>query len=195
VGTRHLIAVQIDGEYKVAQYGQWDGYPSGQGLDVLASLKDVFTPAFKEKLRAARFIGDDEEGRAFIEKVENTPEWPKAYPWISRDAGAKVLQLVLDQPAGIYLQNNISFAGESLFCEYAYVVDYDKGAFEVYRGFNKRPVPEGERFADAVVGEGQFNQGADRYLQVRHWHTWPLNALPSSDEFLAVLVESDEEED
>lgn len=27
MGTRHLTAVVIDGDYKVAQYGQWDGYP------------------------------------------------------------------------------------------------------------------------------------------------------------------------
>ena len=30
MGTRHLIAVQLDGEYKIAQYGQWDGYPEGK---------------------------------------------------------------------------------------------------------------------------------------------------------------------
>ena len=26
MGTRNLTAVFMDGEYKVAQYGQWDGY-------------------------------------------------------------------------------------------------------------------------------------------------------------------------
>ena len=35
MGTRHLIAVMADGKYQVAQYGQWDGYPSGQGVSVL----------------------------------------------------------------------------------------------------------------------------------------------------------------
>ena len=28
MGTRNLTCVFKDGEYKVAQYGQWDGYPS-----------------------------------------------------------------------------------------------------------------------------------------------------------------------
>lgn len=31
MGTRNLTAVYLDGQYKVAQYGQWDGYPEGQG--------------------------------------------------------------------------------------------------------------------------------------------------------------------
>lgn len=38
MGTRHLIAAVIDGEYKIAQYGQWDGDPEGQGLTVLDFL-------------------------------------------------------------------------------------------------------------------------------------------------------------
>ena len=32
MGTRNLTAVYLDGQYKVAQYGQWDGYPEGQGI-------------------------------------------------------------------------------------------------------------------------------------------------------------------
>ena len=43
MGTRHLIAVQLDGEYKIAQYGQWDGYPDGKGIDVLHFLTDIVT--------------------------------------------------------------------------------------------------------------------------------------------------------
>ena len=31
MGTRHLTCVVKDGEFKVAQYGQWDGYLNGQG--------------------------------------------------------------------------------------------------------------------------------------------------------------------
>lgn len=27
MGTRHIIDVKLNGELKVHQYGQWDGYP------------------------------------------------------------------------------------------------------------------------------------------------------------------------
>ena len=45
MGTRHLIIVWYKGKYRIAQYGQWDGYPSGQGLRVLRFLKN-FTDLF-----------------------------------------------------------------------------------------------------------------------------------------------------
>lgn len=40
MGTRHLIAVQIDGAYKIAQYGQWDGNPACTGIDTRLTSTD-----------------------------------------------------------------------------------------------------------------------------------------------------------
>ena len=41
MGTRNLTIVHKNGEYKVAQYGQWDGYPEGLGATLLNFLKNV----------------------------------------------------------------------------------------------------------------------------------------------------------
>ena len=43
MGTRHLTAVHVDGEYKIAQYGQWDGYPEGQGMTALTFARRIST--------------------------------------------------------------------------------------------------------------------------------------------------------
>lgn len=57
MGTRHLISVVLDGEYKIAQYGQWDGYPSGQGQAIVDFLLDNFDrEAFKRQLAKCRFL-------------------------------------------------------------------------------------------------------------------------------------------
>ena len=41
MGTRNLtMVINQEGETKVAQYGQWDGYPSGVGASVLSFLKN-----------------------------------------------------------------------------------------------------------------------------------------------------------
>ena len=32
MGTRHITAVVSEGQFVVAQYGQWDGYPTGQEM-------------------------------------------------------------------------------------------------------------------------------------------------------------------
>ena len=64
---------------------------------------------------------------------------------MSRDIGAKILGMVNDAPEGteIVLQNSIDFARDSLFCEYAYVVDLTRNTLEAYKGFQKSPAPQG----------------------------------------------------
>ena len=60
MGTRNLVAVQIDGQYKIAQYGQWDGYPSGKGLEVLEFLRERMNEeAFVKALRNSSFIAPE----------------------------------------------------------------------------------------------------------------------------------------
>ena len=92
------------------------------------------------------------------------------------------------QPDGIGLQNAIDFAGDSLFCEWAYVIDLDKGTLEVYQGFNEDAVPAGERFAEAPREKED-----SAFYPVRHAHTWSLDALPSDADFLSTLQPLEEE--
>ena len=50
MGTRNLTIVHSNGEYKVAQYGQWDGYPEGLGIQLLKYLKEINMLLFRGKL-------------------------------------------------------------------------------------------------------------------------------------------------
>jgi len=50
MGTRNLTMVISNGKTKVAQYGQWDGYPSGQGAAILNFFKKADLKVFKEKV-------------------------------------------------------------------------------------------------------------------------------------------------
>lgn len=56
------------------------------------------------------------------------------------------------------LKDAYSFATESLFCEWAYVIDMDKKVLEIYKGFNKSPAKG--RFAKMEVsGEYSLKNG------------------------------------
>jgi hypothetical protein len=68
----------------------------------------------------------------------------REYPGLSRDTGAEILNLI-QKGTVRELYDDTSFAGDSLFCEYAYVLDLDNKVLEIYKGFNKT-VPKG-RFA------------------------------------------------
>ena len=40
MGTRNTMVVTFNGKKVVDQYGQWDGYPTGQGAHILSVLRD-----------------------------------------------------------------------------------------------------------------------------------------------------------
>lgn len=199
MGTRNLTAVMIDGEYKIAQYCQWDGYPDEQGAIIYEFLKQADLELFKEKVRNLKFISKEEyavlvdlhtdNGRITLGS-ENDRWWKEEVPHFDRDMGARVLQYVMDERTDT-LQDNINFAGDSLYCEWAYVVDFDKGTFEVFEGFNKTELSESERFF--------FLQEKDEeYKPVRLIASFDLLALPETEgAFLKEVnknIKEDEEE-
>lgn len=174
MGTRHLIAVVVDGEYKIAQYGQWDGYPSGQGLNVLGFLNNRDIEVFREQCRKLRWVTDDE-----IEVIEKTKDWPDVYPHVSRDAGAKVLTMVYDMVEPLALANRIEFAQDGLFCEWAYVIDLDREVLEVYEGFKELPALG--RFA-GPVGENGYGP-----VQLKHEFSFDELLDMTDEQFINTL--------
>jgi hypothetical protein len=56
MGTRNSTLIQVDGEYKVAQYCQWDGYPSGQGVGILESLRNSNLQKLRENVSSLESI-------------------------------------------------------------------------------------------------------------------------------------------
>ena len=198
MGTRNLTCVVVDGEYKVAQYGQWDGYPDGQGVTVLDFLQTVDMGEFKDRLAHVTQVTDKEIGDVWVEcgaergvpfvSIEVSKKVKAKYPQFSRDTAAEVLPLIMNSEGEFKLQGDIGFATQSLFCEWCYVVDMDKNTFEVYNGCNKSPIPKGERFysEDAVVDE-------DGYYPVRLRATFDLDKLPTKEKFLATFKEDDGE--
>ena len=50
MGTRNITSVILDGEQKVCQYCQWDGYPTWAGAHIMEFLKDCDFVQFKKAL-------------------------------------------------------------------------------------------------------------------------------------------------
>ena len=67
MGTRNLTCVVYKCEYKIAQYGQWDGYPEGQGITCLKFLREQMDEKkFKEKLGSIAFYAGNELPELYI---------------------------------------------------------------------------------------------------------------------------------
>lgn len=203
MGTRSLTCVTLDGEFKVAQYGQCDGYPSYTGIRILRFLRDTDLDKLKNAVSRLRFMTEEELERFYIEEEtyskQLTPEQydlirrdnqdrccnpcesadmkylEKPFVQINRDLGWKVLKYIMGsdvQP----LVNDVKFAGNSLSCEWAYVVDLDNGRFEIFKGLNKEPLAEDERFYSF--------EGYKDFAPVKLVVAFDLSDLPTEEHFL-----------
>lgn len=192
MGTRNLTAVFIDGEYKIAQYGQWDGYPEGQGITCLEFLRDKMDEErFKSALRELDWINKEELNKMWIDagaedgmiSIEKAKAFEKKHPEFSRDTGAGILELVQNGSVGKKMQNEIAFVADGLFCEWAWVIDFDKRTFEAYRGFSHKPTTKDDRFYFLCKHE------ADGYTAVKIVKYWSIDNLPTNENFLKEFEE------
>lgn len=175
MGTRNLTMVYVNKDYRVAQYGQWDGYPEGQGVTVLSFLHDFNKEAFLKNLSECKILKTDQE------LEEATPS-----PSLSRNTAAGILRLIETAPQLLY--SSLDFAGDSLMCEWAYVIDFDRNTFEVYKGFNKNELGPEDRFHNIPIST-YVPQDSLPYQQVKLVVAWDLDSLPTQDEFLEAFKE------
>jgi hypothetical protein len=170
MGTRHLItAFDEQGELKIAQYGQWDGYPSGQGVSVLNWLRMTTRINYDGKLlspilngmKRTRF-GTDEEIESLFTKypqmnyvgTEDEKYFSLHYPSLTRDTGADILGVVAYSVGEVLLVDNSDFANDELMCEGIYSVNYQSEYFtSIHHGttvvFPLRELPTNEEYLEA----------------------------------------------
>lgn len=191
--TRNLTVVIKDGEVRVAQYGQWDGYPEGQGMTIVEFLLGHRNVEFlRERLDHVRFAQKDEDLTEYSKLHGDSRDLPKEF---DRDTAGGILQHIIDSNYDMLLPNAIKFAADSLFCEWAYVVDLDLNALEVYKGFGQASV--GERFYDMQEEKGIYETHGTEYGAVRHVLTIPfkdLNTKTFTADIQKVLHPNGEEE-
>lgn len=200
MGTRSLTCICHNGVYKLANYAQWDGYPSGMGRDILRFLNthNVLDKFFVMKVDAIRMLRDD-ECEKFLNKIEAVAKTfdvdiTSICPQLSRDVGADILTYISNSNAfgaGLVTMDSLNFAADSCICEYAYVLDLDKQTFEVYEGFNTQRLADGERFArfnDMAEQQHakEIEEGFDGecYYPVKLVRAYSLNVLPTEEQFL-----------
>ncbi|KAI8819577.1 uncharacterized protein EV422DRAFT_533542 [Fimicolochytrium jonesii] len=214
MGTRHLILVYYKGSYHIAQYGQWDGYPSGQGADILDFISDpenlanlqaaidaghLYTPTQEQCEEWDRLVWEKTlEQKARIRAgmahggLEDSdfhrPSIADYCPSLSRDTGAGILKLVADATGPVPIVTDVDFIADRDYCEWAYVVDLDQGLFEVFsrRPWSDAPTVKNDRFKNLEAAEKPG-------CQPKCVGAWTLDDLPSKKGFLARFAEPTEQ--
>jgi hypothetical protein len=160
MGTRNLTVVKNHhGETKIAQYGQWDGYPSYSGIQALEFLRNKDWQALlQSKLDLVEFIGDEEVDTLY--KQYESTDWENkdflnAYPGLHRDTGIGILAVVANAIAPIKTVDNTEFANDSLFCEGIYEVDFRHNKFtsnfnDIVAEYDLDKLPTDEEYLTAM---------------------------------------------
>lgn len=204
MGTRGLLGFVIDGQLKAA-YNHFDSYPGGLGLGVLEFARQVTTTgaatAHAERVRSLRVVSDETPVTA--EDVEKLRQWTNGNVGGSVGDLPSWYQLLREtqgDPEAIlsagYLEDAASFAEDSLFCEWGYVLDFDRCVLEVYQGFQQQPPTEGRW---AVKDPTPTAEQVKRQERLGH-HYWPISRvaefpferLPEPEQFIAKLEPDDE---
>jgi hypothetical protein len=180
MGTRGLITFRVNGENKAA-YNQFDSYPAGMGIDVLSFLRGKDLDILK--LAAANLKVVDGNTPPTPEQIEAL----KGYSNKNVDNGSLdnwyvLLRETQGNPEAIlacgYVEDSFAFGHDSLFCEWAVVVDLDALTYDVYSGFNSGP-------SIGLWSERPADLRDNGYASVTRVASFPLADLPSDKEFLA----------
>jgi hypothetical protein len=139
MGTRNLTkVVDSEGITRVAQYGQWDGYPEYTGTRILDFIKEhKMLETIEKSLVKARFI-TQEENQELIKlytdengmmTFEQGAEWSVMYPSLSRDTGCDILRVLVYSNGIVPLVDESEFENDELFCEGVYELNYKTRQF------------------------------------------------------------------
>lgn len=159
MGTRNLTKViDKDGITRVAQYGQWDGYPEYTGKRIIEFISEYkMIDKIEQSLVKARFITEDESKVLFKPYVndedmmtfEDGQTFAVMYPSLTRDTGCDILKVLVYSNAYVPLQDESDFENDDLYCEGAYTLNYQTREFiskwndnVVSFSFDELPTPE-----------------------------------------------------
>lgn len=195
MGTRGAITFVSNGIEKTT-YNHCDSYPSGLGVDVLKWLRsnDWNLPTVRTQVDALLMVDDQteptpEERERFAQYADINVSTGKDWYSLLRETQGNPAA-ILDAGAAT---DAAGFPMDSLFCEWAYVVDLDREVFEVYKGF-RQSGPSGGRWSSVA------SPGRGGYWPVSLVKSWPIAELRASDDtswsFMnAIESDGDDEDD
>jgi hypothetical protein len=172
MGTRGITWVVKDGERKVGQYGQWDHYPSGQGITALTFARNPIAvaqlranvdgiPAVTDADWASIYEAVGIPKGSTMMNLEQGEKMAELYPEVVRDTGAQILQLIADGKVRFLVRHAYPITeDDKIWIEGQYTIDLDVGEFRAEYGDLSK--------------------------------SWPLNALPDDATFLKEMGDSDD---
>ena len=189
MGTRGAIGFIKNGVEKVT-YNHFDSYPSGVGIAVAGYCRrttiKAMNKAFDKLVLVTEEASPTKEQQKQLNKYLSTSVSsgkPEEWYALLRETQGDLVEIV---NCGFMIDSK-EFLLDSLFCEYAYIINLDTNMLEVYKGSQKDPDKGAGRYV------GQKAENGREYFGVSLVKEIPLKAKDIADQVLSVGREEDEE--
>jgi hypothetical protein len=190
MGTRGTYGFRIGGK-DIVTYNHSDSYPSYLGRAVLTALAGKDIERLRTIAQGIELVNEQDKPteahiaicreRKLVDLKVSTKSLEDWY-CLLREAQGEIGWL-LDGKVP-FMTDGAAFLADSLFCEWAYLINLDDGVLEVYKGFNKDPRAAG-RYASLMAPDQRMG-----YYGVRLLRTIPLaDAFAMDDEQRAKAIE------
>lgn len=198
MGTRGFVGLIIDGRTK-GHYRHFDSYPCAAGAEIVEEIVRADLNAWRDAARSLLLV--DEEDEPTPEHVARAKELETTHELVGAhyDNGPNYYQLTRNAQGSIekhfalgFMLDALDFLADSLFCEYAYIVNLDTDELEFYLGFQNKV------HADGRYASSQPN--STEYFPVRLMGTILLSAVRTAPggkvvELMEWMCRGDDERD
>jgi hypothetical protein len=205
MGTRGAFGFVVNGKEKVS-YNHMDSYPSFLGRNILKDLQNLTSiENLKKNVLAIKMVEPNETPKLTPDQLEKFAEYSCSSvstgdDWYSilRNAQGTIAPYCREENALDYMTDGVAFLQDSLFCEYAYIVNLDTNMVEFYRGFNNHLDAPG-RYAcppelKAELNVVATNKPSGDYCGVALVGEAPIEAfMQATDEQIDTFIEKLEE--
>lgn len=121
MSTRGLKGFKYDNTY-YGVYNQYDSYPSGLGKNMINTIKNILNTDID-------LIHKNIKDLVVSNNKDLLYEYSQKETYIDDTLIGKTKELL----------DGLHFIYNSLFCEYAYIIDFDKRVLTIFEGFQKEP--------------------------------------------------------
>ena len=169
MSTRGAFGFTKNGVNKIT-YNHFDSYPTGLGFDIIEFIMKNNIEKMNKIFNSITMVKHDDVPT--VDQLKTLEEYFGSRIDIRKVKDMEDLisgnQYITDFQKGFpFMLDNENFMGDSLFCEYAYIINLDDNTLEVYYGYNM--IPQNNRFSKfarqnedykevALVGKIKLNE-------------------------------------
>lgn len=194
MGTRGTYGFRKNGEDKLT-YNHYDSYPDYLGRKVVEFCKNHNVEALNEVFDKIVLVNerDTPTEEQIAECIKNgfadfnvssgrKEDW---YCLLRNCQGD--LECLANAKDHAYMTTSGDFIKDSLFCEYAYIINLDDGVLEFYEGFQHEP-QEGNRY-----GTEPYEGYSSKYYPCKLSLTFPLGEIDDIDKIIEMMEPEEDE--